>query len=944
MLGPLRLVVEGAVVEVRGFKRRAALARLALAEGRTVTVNQLVDTLWPEEAPESGRQALHSLVSRLRSQLGPAGDQLVTTPAGYRLDLGADGLDMALARALLRRAQTELEHDPSAAYAHLLEADGLWRGPALVEFADLEPIAAAAVEAEQLHREVTDSLVAAAVGAGQPESVLARAAAAVGEDPLRERAVLLQMKALAATGDSRTALHVARNYRHRLVEETGLDPSSALDAAERAVAGGVAAQPFTAGQPPVRPATPLFGRDAEIAALHRLLATDRLVTVVGPGGMGKTRVAMEIARRADSATVLLLAPVTDPAAVPFALADAIGLTVSRGDVVAACSALLGDGSRLLVVDNCEHVLAAARDLVARLLATCPRLEVLSTSREPLGLAAEHVFRLAPLATPSRGKSSKDPARSPAVEVFLDRAARVRRGAVRPTDLSVVADIVRRLDGMPLAIELAAGRLSTFSPSDLHNRLDRALDLLGGGQSSIDARHRSLRATVEWSHQLLADDEQRLFRHLAVFVDGVDLDTAELVATDLGLAVDADTALARLVDASMLEATFAGAEQTRYRMLHTLRLFGVDRLATTGEMDAATSRLVRWAVDLARWFDQTAATDAEADADATLRRELANLRAAWRTARDRGLVEDAAAIVAFLFDAVTIRDLVEVRAWARELADDPILRGQPHAAAVLGAAAYAAYAAGELDRAEEYARNGLIEGGDGVPHCRHALAVTALARGAWDETVEQCLATDVVVHHRHGFLGLAALASAYAGHLDRARVLNEQWLAAATSPSRRAWATYYQAEIENLAHRPDLAEQHYLEAMTLGRNAGDSFVIGVATIGLFTLRAIDGREQEALAGYREAIDLFARTGYWTHQWITLRNLAILLRRLGDVETAEIIETAADVAPDAPATPATSRQLVTLTADRSRESVPRPYAGVPGRAKVLEIARQAIERHL
>ena len=244
VLGPLRLVVEGAVVEVRGFKRRAALARLALAEGRTVTVNQLVDTLWPEEAPESGRQALHSLVSRLRSQLGPAGDQLVTTPAGYRLDLGADGLDMALARALLRGAQTELEHDPSAAYAHLLEADGLWRGPALVEFADLEPIAAAAVEAEQLHREVTDSLVAAAVGAGQPESVLARAAAAVGEDPLRERAVLLQMKALAATGDSRTALHVARNYRHRLVEETGLDPSSALDAAERAVAGGVAAQPF----------------------------------------------------------------------------------------------------------------------------------------------------------------------------------------------------------------------------------------------------------------------------------------------------------------------------------------------------------------------------------------------------------------------------------------------------------------------------------------------------------------------------------------------------------------------------------------------------------------------------------------------------------------------------------------------------------------------------
>ena len=569
VLGPLRLVVDGAVVDVRGSKRRAVLARLALAEGRTVTVDDLVDTLWPDEAPESGRQALHSLISRLRSQLGPAGDQLVTTPVGYRLDLGGDGLDVALARALLRVAKAELEHDPSAAHAHLLEADRLWRGPALADFADLAPFAAAAAEAEQLHREVTDTLIAAAVAAGQAESVLALAAAAVGEDPLRERAVLLQMKALAATGEARAALQAARDYRRRLVEETGLDPSPALNAAERAVAGGVAGLPATAGEPPARPATPLFGRDAEVAALHRLLASDRLVTVVGPGGVGKTRVAMEVARRADTATVLLLAPVTDPAAVPFALADAMGLTVSRGDVLAACSALLGDGSRLLVVDNCEHLLDAARDLVARLLAACPRLEVLVTSREPLGLAAEHIFRLAPLPTPSRG-TAKDPARSPAVEVFLDRAARVRRGAVRPTDLGVVADIVRRLDGMPLAIELAAGRLSSFSLSDLHDRLDRALDLLGGGRPSTDARHRSLRATLEWSHQLLTDDEQRLFRHLAVFVDGVDLDTAEHVATDLGLTVDPGTALARLVDASMLEATFTGADKTRYRMLETLR--------------------------------------------------------------------------------------------------------------------------------------------------------------------------------------------------------------------------------------------------------------------------------------------------------------------------------------------------------------------------------------
>ena len=681
------------------------------------------------------------MISRLRSQLGPAGTRLVTTAEGYRLELGVDGLDVARARALLRVAKAEIAHDPAAARAHLAEADGLWRGPALADFADLAPIAAAAVEAEQLHVEVTDTLIAAAISAGQGESVLAHAAAAVADDPLRERSVLLYMQALAATGEARAALQVARNYRRRLIEETGLDPSPALTAAERAVAGGVTGHPAALGHVPARATTPLFGRDGEVAALHRLLASDRLVTLVGPGGVGKTRVAMEVARRADTTTVLLLAPVTDPAALPFALADAMGLTVSRGDVLAACSALLGDGSRLLVLDNCEHLLDAARDLVATLITACPRLAVLATSREPLGLAAEHISRLSPLPTPSRGPA-KDPARSPAVEVFLDRAARVRRGAVRPGDLGVVADIVRRLDGMPLAIELAAGRLSSFSLSDLHARLDRALDLLAGGRPSTDARHRSLRATLEWSHQLLTDDEQRLFRHLAVFVDGVDLDTAEHVATDLGATVDAGAALVRLVDASMLEATFTDGGRTRYRMLEILRAFGLDRLAATGETDSATSRLVRWAVDLARWFDRTVATDDEAEADATLRRELANLRGAWRTTRSRGLVEDAAAFVASLFDAVMSRDLVEVRAWARELADDPMLRGRPHAAAVFGAAAYAAYAAGEQDKAEQYAHAGLTEGGDGVPQCRHALAVIALARGAWGETVEHCLATDV----------------------------------------------------------------------------------------------------------------------------------------------------------------------------------------------------------
>ncbi|HEU5484680.1 MAG TPA: hypothetical protein VFU98_07220 [Microlunatus sp.] len=443
--------------------------------------------------------------------------------------------------------------------------------------------------------------------------------------------------------------------------------------------------------------------------------------------------------------------------------------------------------------------------------------------------------------------------------------------------------------------------------------------------------------------MLGDDEQRLFRHLAVFVDGTDLDTAERVATDLGLSIDPGTALARLVDASMLQATFTSSAETRYRMLETLRAFGLDRLAAAGDMDVATAQLIRWAVELARWFDETAATDDEAVADATLRRESANVRAAWRAARDGGQVDDAAAIVAGLFDAVMSRDLVEVRAWARELADDPLLRGRSRAAAVFGAAAYAAYAAGEQDTADAYARAGLAEGGDGVLHCRHALAVSALARGAWYEAIEHCLSAEAVDDHRHGFSGMAALASAYAGDLDRARVFNARWLDEASSPSRRAWATYYQAEIENLAGRQELAELRYTQAVTLGQRAGDTFVVGVATIGLANLRAVDGQEREALARYREVLELFARTGYWTHQWIALRNLATLLRRVDDDDAADLIEAAAAVATDAPAIPATSTQLARLMPARPQQSARSPQP-VPRRHEILDVARRAIERQL
>ena len=510
------------------------------------------------------------------------------------------------------------------------------------------------------------------------------------------------MRVLAATGRAPEALRTGREYRHRLADETGLDPSPALGELERDIAGGTAGPPPARPEAPTQPTTRLIGREAQVAALHRLLAAEQLVTLVGPGGVGKTRVALEVARRSGAATVLLLAPVTDPAAIPHALAAALSLKVVQGDVLLACVAVLGDRPGLLVIDNCEHLLDAVRDAVGVVLSSCPQLSVLATSREPLGLAAEYASRLAPLPLPG---PNQDLPQVPSVAVFLDRASRVRPGPrLTPAELRTVADIVHRLDGMPLAIELAAGRLSTFSLADLRGRLDRSLDLLGGGRPSGDPRHRTLRATIEWSYQLLTEDERRLFRHLSVFVDGVDLDDAERLAADLGLESDPGSVLARLVDASMIDADFERG--TRYRMLETLRAFGLDRLVAAGEDEAAAGRMLRWAVELTAWVEAAMTTEGEPEADAALRRELPNLRAAWRLARRRGSLDAAAAMVTALFDAVAYRDLVEIRGWAEELADDPALATHPRASAVLGTAAEAAYHRGDYPRADRLARAGL----------------------------------------------------------------------------------------------------------------------------------------------------------------------------------------------------------------------------------------------
>ncbi len=973
LLGPLRLTVDGDPVHVPGPRRRAVLALLAMASGRVVTTDELLDAVWPGEPPDSGRRALHSHISRLRGHLGPAGTRLVRDGSGYRLDLGADELDVTQVRTAAIRARStgtggngehgdhdDDEHDD---LGDLGAAVALWRGAALDEFPDVEPLSTDAVALAELRRDLTDDWLASrlARAASDPDAgdaeLIADVSRAAAAEPLRERTHALLVRALAARGRQADALRAAHAFRQRLADETGLDPGPELAAAEQQAAVGVLSPARPTGAPRrARPASPMVGRDHELALLERRVRDERLVTVVGPGGVGKTRVALEaVAAAAESGrpvTVVELASVQDEHRVPAALSIALGLRARRDDeVLAAAGDALASGRPVLLLDNCEHVLGTARDIAAALVDGCPGLTVLATSREPLGLAAEHLLRLGPLPVPEEGSS--EIAAVPAVQAFLAHARRRQPDLdVTGDDLALVADVVRRLDGLPLALELAAGRVGTLSLADLQSRLDRALDLFAAGRSTADARHRSLRDTIDWSYRALSADEAALLCAIGVFPGGVDLTTAEQLGEHVGVADDPAGVVAHLVDTSML-VTRGDGDRRRYRALETVRTFTLDQLDGAGRRRAADAELVAWAVDLTAEIDRRIAGPDEPAADARARAELANLRAAWDVAGRHGDLDARVAIVVQLDSYTTYRDLHDVSDWAIELAADPGLAAHPRGVEVLGAAARSAWRRGDLDLAVRLGRAAVDRADRPADAARalDALATVALFRGDPLAACEGWLAAAAADPGGAPTLGPAALGAAYAGDIDRARALLDLAFAATgagSAPSHQAFAHYTAAEIE-AGSDPDAATARYGRAVELARSTGATFVEGVASVGLVRLWADRGRTRQALDGYRTLLVDWRRTGHWTQLWTTLRNLGVLLADTGQPEAAALVVAAADAAPEAAevTVDAVAAELAATNERISAELGPELLAAVRARAAslprtdVVDAALEAID---
>jgi predicted ATPase/DNA-binding SARP family transcriptional activator len=564
LLGPLEVRLAGVPVAIPRGKPRALLALLVLHRDKVVSLDRIVDGLWGETPPPSARHLVHVYVSQLRHALGPDGKAVVVTQSpGYLFAGGAGSRDIDRFQSRLDSGTAALEDRRFNEAAEMLaQGLALWRGPALADVADA-PFANVEVERlEELQLIALERRIDADLGLGQDSELGAELQQLVQRYPTRERLRAQQMLALYRSGRQADALEAFREARRVLVDELGIEPDDELRRLERAILRQDATLKLEepsfdeGGGPGVRPLvdTPLIGRERELAEIAAMLQHHRVVTVTGPGGCGKTRLASEVAGAStapDGVFWVSLQTVRESALVLPTIAAALGAENGLAERVA-------DRAMLIILDNFEHVADAAPD-VAQLSSSHPGLRLLMTSRERLRLRAEREYALAPL---SEG---------PAVELFRERAEAA--DARFSAEAEVMLKICRRLDSLPLAIELAAARVKALPAPTLLARLDDRLSVLTSRTRDVPERHRSLTATIQWSDELLDAGERRLFRTLAVFAGGWTLEAAEEVCS-----AELET-LESLVDKSLVRR-----EGDRFSMLETIREYAGSQLTAAGDLD------------------------------------------------------------------------------------------------------------------------------------------------------------------------------------------------------------------------------------------------------------------------------------------------------------------------------------------------------------------------
>ncbi|WP_203934664.1 BTAD domain-containing putative transcriptional regulator [Virgisporangium ochraceum] len=649
LLGPLAVVADDAApVDVPGARLKMLLARLALEAGRPVHPDTLVDDLWGEQAPSGTAAALQALVSRLRRVLGGAG-AVELAAGGYRLAVEAADVDAHRFEELAGRGRRELAAGrPEDAAATLEAAARLWRGPALSDVLDATFARNAATRLQEVRAGADEDRFEAELRLGRHAEVLADLGTAAAERPLGERLAALRMRALAAAGRQSDALAVFEEMRVRLGDELGVDPSPELREVHLGLLRGElerpAARPLPA-QPSRLPASvsTFVGREEELTTLSRLMSGSRLVTIVGPGGAGKTRLALEGARSVPRVWFVPLAGLTEPGGLADAVVGVVGSSGGRlydggqpASAVDRLAELLDVGDALLLLDNCEHLVDASAALADELLRRLPQLRILATSREPLAITGEALCHLGPLALPTAEPDLAEAGRAAAVRLFVDRAAGVRPGfAFDESTVDDVVEVCRRLDGMPLALELAAAKLRSMRIDQVARRLDDRFRLLTSGSRAALPRQRTLLAMVEWSWDLLDESERTLARRLAVFPGGADLPALEAVCADVSLPADD---VLYVVDA-LVEKSIVQQVGDRYRMLETVRAYMAGH-----RTEDVSGRFAAYYLDLAERHEPRLRTREQLDAIAVFDAEQDNLVAALRVTLD---ARDAATAYRFV---------------------------------------------------------------------------------------------------------------------------------------------------------------------------------------------------------------------------------------------------------------------------------------------------------
>ncbi|WP_406635249.1 BTAD domain-containing putative transcriptional regulator [Amycolatopsis sp. WGS_07] len=886
ILGPLAVYSDdGRPVRVPEAKVRTLLAVLLVHEGRPVSADRLADDLWGEQLPGNPVNTLQTKVSQLRRALERAepgqGGALVHQAPGYVLRTEPEAVDVGRFRALTASAG----EDPRSRVASLTEALALWRGPALAEFAD-EPFAQPVIQRLEEERLVAqENLADARLALGEHAALVPELAELVRQHPLRERLRGLQLRALYAAGRQSEALASYEELRRRLADELGLDPGPELTALHRSILAQDPALTEAAPRLPV-PLTELVGRTAAARAISTLVGESRLVTLTGPGGVGKTRLALETAHRLgeDFAAGAWLVELTGMDRHECGLSqcppdewvvEAIAATLGIRDAAVPAPAdpaeRLAESLRgkeiLIVLDNCEQLIEPVAAVAGRLLAAAPGLRILATSREPLGLAGETQFPVPPLDHDS------------AARLFIARVADTG-STVDSADAEAVAEICRKLDGLPLALELAATRVRALGVPELLRRLDDRFRLLDAARRGVPARQQTLRAMIDWSWELLSEPERLVLQRLSVHTEDCALDAAEAVCSGDG--VDEGEVLgllAKLVDRSLVVPASTGAP--RYRLLESVAVYGLERLREAGAVERTRRRHAEYYVRLAGVADAGLRGRDQRRWLQRLDADLPNLRSAAENLAGWGSADDAVRLANRL-------------AWYR------FLRGRT-AEAMRSLRAALALPGGDAElRAEAQAT-------------LTALAVLVSDRPDWRPVAEQPMSARAKWFLGYALSTVADLPGAEPLTLDALAAFeasDDRWGIAAASGDRASQALA-RGDIAGARRYADRCAELFAEI-------GDKWGQLQAIFAQGTLGTLSGDYARSEAGYTEGLRIAEELGLWPEvsYQLSWQGRVALLRK-DYAEARELHRRAHEVAAEHGFTPGEMYALTGLALGARRE---------------------------